>query len=192
MKKQYLFAVMIFLVLPLAFAYVCQDETDIKNIPCEVITPVIVWAGACNSTTSFVVHPEVEMNVTMTAVGDGTYNFTFNYTNLTSYSIVTCNNYTATMNVRHLDEDYNDKWLYFYGGTLLIGCGLLISGFKMQDNIMTLLSGFLIIAFAIAFVFHGYPELTSTLVFTSIVVISLGAGLYITTRSAIGLIQEDS
>jgi len=85
------------LIMPVVFAYVCQDDTPINKIPCEIISPVYV---NCSDYYNYsVIDLNTTLNVqngTMSPKGDGTYNFTF-LQNITfhSYQIKICDNLTA-------------------------------------------------------------------------------------------------
>jgi len=180
---------LIVLTLPLIFAIECQDQTDVEDIPCEVISPILP-SGTCNATISSVLYPEINQTINMTSMGDGRFNFTFPYSNISTYKLATCYNDTATIDIGHWDEDYFDKWLYFYGFSLLLGGGLIVFGFTKPDYIMTLLGGLLFLAFAIVFVAQGYPTLTNNTVKLSIILITFGIGGYFTLGSGIKIAQE--
>ena len=181
-----------FLVFTLLFvSAACEDETDVEDIPCEAITPILTFSGDCNATILDLSSYDINYTINITPVGDGTYNFTFNYTNISSYGItLDCGNYSATINVDHFDEDYNDKWLYFYGFTLGLGILLFVLGYKNENYILTLLSGFLFMAFSITFISQGYPTIDTSSMNISIILLSLAVGLYLTGNSSIGLIKE--
>lgn len=84
-----------FLIIPLTSSYICQDTTTIDNIPCVAVTPVLTCSTNATITN---LSSAVSYNQTIFSRGDGTYNFTFNYS-LGSYSILLCDNTTATINV---------------------------------------------------------------------------------------------
>jgi len=171
----------------------CQDQTDRANSPCNVITPILnIGTTDCNATVLDLNTPAINYTTNLSINGDQTYNFTFNYTNISIYSItLDCHNYSATIDVNNWDEDYNDKWLYFYGTSILMGFGLFIWGFKSENNLLCLLGGFMFLAFAIFFTSQGYPTLNEhNTMRMSIILISFGVGLYITGQSTIHLLTE--
>ena len=95
MKWKNIYLIMLIIGIPLVFSIACQDQTPIGDIPCEVVTPYI--DGLCSPNdfnyTVFDLNNSVVVDSgNLTPVGDGTYNFTFNQTNLWhSYSITICN-----------------------------------------------------------------------------------------------------
>jgi len=195
MNKQYLFIfLMVFLVVGVFAIEECQDQTDTEDVPCLLVTPYITCPpNNYNATVMDLNNHSRNYTVNMTTIGsDGTtayYNFTFNYTNISQYYVSLCENTTATIDVGHWAEDYNDKWLYLYGFTLAGALGLFFFGVRRDDNLLTLLSGFLVLAFAITFVTNGYPGLNNQTINLSVILISLGIGLYLTGKSAINLVN---
>lgn len=173
-------------------AYVCQDETDVEDVPCDIITPVLDCAASDeNMTITNSADSTESYNYSMSAVGDGTYNTTFNFTGVgDSYSLKTCDDWTASITLGHFDEDYNDKWLYFYGTSLLAGVGLFFMGLKREDNLLIILSGLPFIAFALVFTRVGYPTLYNTTLKTSIILISWAIGVFFTLGGAIEFAKE--
>jgi len=190
--KKIIILLMVLLVLPLCLAIECQDQTDVEDIPCELITPILSIGGDCNATVMDINDLSRNYTINITPVGDGTYNFTFNFSEISQYSIILCDNSSATLDVGHWDEDYNDKWLYFYGAALGLGGFLLILGYKIENNLLIMLSGFLFICFALTFISKGYPGLNNQTINLSIILITLGIGSYLSVGSGISLIGENS
>lgn len=138
MKKQIIIIGMLVLMVVSVTAYVCQDETDIGKIPCEVITPVIGFSGCCNATIIDLNNTTTNMtlNITANAIGDGTYNFSFNYTNLSSYSIVLCENSSSTMNVGHFESGRNILSFFLIIPLLLLTFGILMFTKKVKYQLL--------------------------------------------------------
>lgn len=88
-----LMLVFVVLLMPLSSAIVCQDRTFLSEIPCEVITPVI---NCSTNVTITDLSNSSSFNTTISSVGDGTYNFTFNQA-IGSYSLVLCDNSTGSI-----------------------------------------------------------------------------------------------
>ena len=174
-------------------AYTCQDKTDLKYIPCEMITPANMNCTT-NATITYLNNQSINIstNMTIKTVANDTYNFTFpaNYTHIGNYRIRLCDNSTADMYVGNLDEDYNDKWLYFYGFSLLLGAGLLIISYKKEDKILGILAGFLFAAFALTFTKIGYPTLNNSTLNLSIILVTSGIGGVVMLSSVFKLMQD--
>lgn len=124
-------------ILPTIFAYACQDETDLGNIPCEVITPVISFSGDCNATIIDLNNTAINqtINITDNALGDGTYNFSFNLTNLSSYSIVLCENSSSTINVGYFESGRNILSFFLIIPLLLLTFGILITTKRVSNQL---------------------------------------------------------
>ena len=93
-------------LLPGAYAQnvACSDTNliDITDIPCEGVTNVVQCSG---NVSVFNLNTSIQTNVTTSAVGDGRLNFTFNF-NQSSYSLVDCNNNSATVIVGQFDQGF--------------------------------------------------------------------------------------
>ena len=117
MKALLLICISIFLISFIS-AYECQDNMEHWNSPCEVVTPVFDITGGCNASVININNTDMNYSVGLTAVGDGTNNFTFNYTDVATYSItVSCNNYSGTINLNmgtEEDEPGFNLWLVLF------------------------------------------------------------------------------
>jgi hypothetical protein len=102
-NKTYLSFFFAILMMNIASAKICQDETYTANIPCTVITPII----SCSTNATILNIDTLDRyNKTLNSVGDGSYNFTFNYS-IGSYRITLCDNSTASIEVTQTQEiDY--------------------------------------------------------------------------------------
>jgi len=191
--KKFAFFLMFLILMNFVSGVECQDRTDVEDIPCNVITPILnIGTTTCNASVLDINTPSVNYTTPLTNNSDFTYNFTFNMSNPSIYSItMDCLNYSATINLGHWDEDYNDKWLYFYGFSLLLGFGLFGFGWKTKNNLLCLLGGLMFLAFTLVFINQGYPTLSShDTMRKSIILISAGIGLYIVGQSAIHIAME--
>lgn len=139
MKKLIILLVLACFVLPVA-AYVCQDDTDDDNMPCEVITPVV----NCSINASVInLNSSEQFNYSMNSVGDGTCNFSVNFTVIgESYSIVVEDNSSSTINVvADEDPDINFWWLYFIVFFLLLISGIIYHEKVIIGNILLFAAG---------------------------------------------------
>ena len=122
-------------------AYECQDNMEYWNSPCEVITPVFNASVGCNASVLNINDSDMNYSVGLTPLGDGTNNFTFNQTAIATYSItVTCNNYSATINLNmgtEEDEPGFNLWLIM-GVIFFI---LFVTGVYKGSNILIFISG---------------------------------------------------
>jgi len=94
--------------LTMVSAEACTDtnEIDISDIPCEGLTNIINCVGIANVTLTNLNTTEIQ-NLSTQEIGDGRLNFTFNFTE-GSYSLVDCENNTATIIVGDFPRD--DLW----------------------------------------------------------------------------------
>ena len=87
-------------------------------------------------------------------------------------------------------DDFNNKWLWFYGGMLLFATVIFILGFNKENYLITLFAGFIILSFALVFTTKGYPTITDNYIKLGITLISIGLGLYITIYSGFKFVEE--
>jgi hypothetical protein len=161
MKNEIIITIIILvLTLTPVIAYGCKDETEYWNVPCDASTPYISgWTGDCNVTITNLNDTSVNMTINTTKVGDGTYNFTFNYTGLNSYSIVACDNSTASISVvwgTEESETHFNLWLVLFS----IFFFLLIFGFLWQEYIFLFFSGCLAILMGVYIFQNGISVYT--------------------------------
>ncbi len=124
-----------------ATAYECQDNMPYWNSPCEVITPVFNASVGCSASVLNINDSNFNQSVVLTPVGDGTNNFTFNNTVIATYSItVSCNNYSATINLNMGTEEEEpgfNLWLVLF----IIFFTLIIIGLYKRSYVLTFISG---------------------------------------------------
>lgn len=135
------FIATIFLSMMLVSSYECQDNMEYWNSPCEVVTPVLSIAGGCNASVLNINDTGMNYTIGITPIGDGTYNFTFNFTTIATYSItLSCNNYSGTINLNmgtEEDEPGFNLWLVLF----IIFFILIIMGIYKANYILTFISG---------------------------------------------------
>ncbi|MHA1201361.1 MAG: hypothetical protein ACTSQ4_02415 [Candidatus Heimdallarchaeaceae archaeon] len=100
-------AILVFLLLiisPVMAREACSDsnEIDISLIPCDGITSAVTCSGNISVTN---INTSEQFNLTTSPLGDGRLNFTFNF-NEGSYSLVDCNNNTATVLVGVFEQGF--------------------------------------------------------------------------------------
>ena len=132
--------IIFFLTITVVAAYECQDDMAYWNSPCEVVTPVLNIVGACNASILNINNTAMNQSVGISAIGDGTYNFTFNYTDIATYSItLSCNNYSGTVNLNmgtEEDEPGFNLWLILF----VIFFILIIIGLYSRSYILLFIS----------------------------------------------------
>jgi hypothetical protein len=137
--KRFTFSIVIlFLLFSFVSAYECQDQTEFWNIPCDVVTPVVLCST--NASITSLNNTAINSSVPMTPVGDGTYNITFNYTTIGTYSIVLCDSSSGTVDVIFGVEEDNPQlnlWLIF----LIVFFILLVYGYSTESYFFLFLSG---------------------------------------------------
>jgi hypothetical protein len=120
MKKIILLLICMIFLFGIVNAYVCQDDTDDDNIPCEIITPSAI---NCSKNASVInLNTSAQFNYSMGEVGDGTCNFTFNLTKDgttfeigESFSIALRDkNWTGTLNIVADEDPDVNLWLTFF------------------------------------------------------------------------------
>lgn len=182
-------ALFLIILIPLTSAiYSCNDDTDFNNIPCEVLTPVIDCVG---NLTVINLNDSDTYNLTLTSLGGGIYNTTFNNNSYPlSYSLTLCDNSTATLNVGSFDDSYNNKYLYLYLTLFLISGTLYYFGLTLPDITMKFFAGIILTLTGITLMTVGYPTLTDTLLKDGFSIVTLGVGLYMMISIGMKWIKE--
>jgi hypothetical protein len=98
MKKLLLLIIIVLLAITTVSATICEDQTEIGNIPCEVITPTLNCTDYVYNLTNISGGNLLIINGSMSPIGNGTYNFTFNQP-LGSYQITLCDTTTGTIEI---------------------------------------------------------------------------------------------
>lgn len=186
-----LLVMVIFLTLvTTVVAYECQDNMAYWNSPCEIVTPVIP-IGSCNASILNINNTDMNYTVGITPIGDGTHNFTFNYTDVATYSItLDCNNYSGTINLNmgtEEDEPGFNLWLILFAVFFIS----LIMGIFKYNYILLFISGALsllmgIYIFQDGITIYGVSEWWVY----PLAWIFIGIGLIITITSSIKFMDE--
>lgn len=138
MKKQIFFLIGMIFLIGITSAFECQDQTEFWNVPCDLVTPLINCSS--NSTIINVNDTDINMTAEMTPVAGGVYNITFNYSAIATYSIILCDNTTASLDVvwgiEQSETNFN-LWLMLFG----IFLTLLIYGVAREDHIFLFFDG---------------------------------------------------
>lgn len=141
MVKTLLIMVIFLTLVTTVVAYECQDDMAYWNSPCEVVTPVIDITGGCNASVLNINNTDINYSVGLTAIGDGTNNFTFKYTDVATYSItLSCNNYSGTVNLNmgtEEDEPGFNLWLILF---IIFFVSLIVGVFK-HNHVLLFISG---------------------------------------------------
>lgn len=141
MENKILITLLMITLVATSSAYECQDNMEYWNSPCEVITPVFNVSGGCSASVLSINNSNMNQSAILTSVGDGTNNFTFNNTEIGTYSItVSCNNYSATVNLNmgtEEDEPGFNLWVMLF----IIFFILIIMGFYKKSHILIFISG---------------------------------------------------
>lgn len=135
----------LFIVVFVAFsitsvaAYECQSNTETWNSPCEVVTPVL--SAACGVSILNINNTDMNTTTTMSPIGDGTYNFTFPYTDIATYSItLDCDNWASTINI-NMGTEEEEPGLNLWIMIAILFSSMLVIGIMQQNYIMIFISG---------------------------------------------------
>jgi len=190
----YLWNLVLILALPLLSASICPDsnEIDFEIIPCEAITAPGINCSI-NATMTYLQNESINFTIQLTEkfAINNTCNFTFDKNLIGDYFIETRDLNNETVRSIVTVNDFNNKWLWFYGIMIIFAIGLFILGFNKESYLITILSGFVILAFALTFTTKGYPTITDEFNRMTIILISWGLGAYVTIYSAIKFLEEN-
>lgn len=129
------------LVITPVMAYECQDNTEFWNSPCEVVTPILSDGGSCNALILNINNTAINQSVPISDIGDGTYNYTFNYTDIATYSMtLSCSNYSSTINVIFGSEEQEpgfNLWVVI----ALIFIAMISTGIIYRNYILIFMAG---------------------------------------------------
>ncbi len=134
MKLGILFFVILFLsIVNISALDTCSDtnNVDISEIPCQGLTNVLDCAGNISVTN---LNTSVQTNVTTNILGDGRYNFTFDFSN-GSYSLVDCKNFSATMIVGRIKQGYGTSAFFFILPATLLSFLFLFISARMDKTL---------------------------------------------------------
>ncbi len=114
----------------------CSDTNniDISDIPCLGLTNVVNCIG--NTNVSVInLNTTVQTNLTTFPVGDGRLNFTFDF-NESSYSLVDCQNNSATIIVGQFDQGFGISIFFFIIPLLTLSFATLLVSSKMGKRML--------------------------------------------------------
>ncbi len=114
----------------------CNDLNliDIEDIPCIGVTNVIA-CGVDTNVSVINLNTSVQVNLTTSSLGDGRFNFTFNF-NESSYSLVDCANNTATIIVGNFEQGFGTSIFFFILPLFLVSFISLLVSSKMGKKMM--------------------------------------------------------
>lgn len=185
MTKIILLLIMIIICSVFTSAIICEDRTNPTDIPCEVITPVISGCGnftynLTNANTNTTIITEGNMSSLM----DGRYNFSLNQPN-GDYAITLCEGTSSSITIG-FETGFDSSYIYLI--SFIIMTSLLIGGYTMKNAFFLLFGGMASILLGIGLVITGYPGFdTEMLNLMSIILI--GIGFYYIVSPAIAIIR---
>ena len=161
-------------MIPMVYGYVCQDVTEPNQIPCNIITPVITCLNYTYNLTNLTTNTTFIIDHNMSAVGDGTYNITFNQ-GVGDYGIVLCDGSSATLTIGY-EPGYDYYYIYIIGFVLIIT--FILIGYHFQSLVFSVMAGMLsgITAFAISQI--GFPNF-STFILGTLSICFAGMGFWL-------------
>lgn len=181
MKKILLFFIVaLFLAMTTVSATICEDRTEIGDIPCEVITPTLNCTDYIYNLTNISSGNLLIINGNMSPIGNGTYNFTFNQT-LGSYQITLCDTTTGAIEVT--PNTSLPELLYLIVLFVLAPLALFIIGTWKDDWVFTFLAA-LIILIGGVYLFLN-PLGISDLMDKAIAYLFFGLGAYFLIKTSI-------
>jgi hypothetical protein len=145
----------------------CQDVTQLKFIPCQVITPIITCTGDYTYTISNLTEGDVLLESDfLNPLGGGIYSFYFNYSDLGNYGLTLCDNETATILVTDNFLD-NTTGIAFILVLLVTAFVIIYMGFvlRLSEYLKVLLviigSFFFLLAFGV--LIKGFIPISSSI-----------------------------
>ncbi len=131
-------------LISLVNTYECKDQTSSWNVPCLMVTPVLNCTGSLVANVTNVENNSINSVYGLSPIGDGTYNFTFNNSDIGTYSVVLCDDASGTIDIIKGTEENEPEfnlWFLF----LLIFFILLIFGTYQENYLLLFLSGCIIL-----------------------------------------------
>lgn len=140
MQNKYLFLILLlalsFIPLTSAQLEACSDTNniDISDIPCLGLTNVVQCTGDTNVSV-INLNTTVQTNVTTFDAGNSRLNFTFDF-NESSYSLVDCQNNSATIIVGQFDQGFGTSIFFFIIPLLTISFTSLLVSSKIGKRML--------------------------------------------------------
>ena len=177
MKKIILLGIVFLFMVSLAYGYICQDETDVRHIPCDAVSPMITCADYTYNITSTAAGGLIEQG-NLSAVGDGTYKFQFDQTYGT-YNIFLCENSTiyGSITVGDFETDYEFA-IYLF---VLIVWVVLIFGFYKEDYNIICFAGIMMLTLGTYITINGL-DIFNNYLSNAFGFIHIGIGGYVMIR----------
>lgn len=144
MKKILITLIIGIFLISLVSSYECKDQTSSWNIPCIMVTPVLNCSSSLIANVTNVANNSINSIYNLSAVGDGVYNFTFNNSDVGTYSVVLCDDASGTIDVVKGTEENEPEfnlWLIF----LIIFFILLIFGTYKENYLLLFMSGCIVL-----------------------------------------------
>lgn len=175
--KKIIYLLVFLLMIGMVNAYICQDETDVRHIPCDVVSPIIDCEYYTYNITSSANGGLIE-DGNLTAVGDGTYKFSFDQTYGT-YNIFLCENSTiyGSITVGDFETDYEFA-IYLF---VLIAWVILIFGFYKEDYNIICFAGIVMLVIGTYITINGLDTFNDYLS-NAFGFIHIGIGAYVMIR----------
>ena len=177
--KKYILIGLCILFCSLALAVECQDETDLDDIPCTVITPILSCVDFVYNVTDASTGSIVQEG-NLTAVGDGTYSFSFTQ-DRGSYNVFVCETSApqATISVGDFTVEISAvNWGVLF--ILIFGWAIFIIGLIFKEDTLTVISSFLLLISGLYMFQNGFFKLDDfTVQWFSIIQILIGGYILI-------------
>lgn len=140
----------ILFILPAIHALpLCQEQTDVYDIPCLGLTKVLNCSGTISVTN---LNTSQNFNLATTPIGGNIYNFTFPF-NQSSYSLVACDSSTATMVVGYFAGGFGFTQLSLMVPEIIIIFLFVGLGWFLSKKDSSSASGY---AFSVGAIIFGY------------------------------------
>lgn len=163
-KKTKTISIFILLIMVIGLCsamQLCQEKQDVADIPCLGLTPINGCEG--ENVSVYNLNSSQQYNLTTEAVGDGTSNFTFNFSQIASYSLIDCANFTATIVVGYFEGGFGiTQFAFLIPFLIIIGISLFgvklitmsyddsnISSFRYFMGLVVIIIGYLAVLFMV-------------------------------------------
>jgi len=164
MKYKTLIGMCILLCIGLVIATECQDETDVSDIPCTMITPILIDCVNYTYNVTEVATGLLKQNGSLVDIGDGTYKFEFTPSR-GIYNVFVCENntYSGSITVGDYATEVNvEDWGILF--ILILTWVVLFVGLIFNEDFFTLISSLLLIIIGIYILNNGFFEMEGFIV----------------------------
>jgi hypothetical protein len=187
MKLSFFILLILILNISLVLAVVCPstNEFDTTIIPCEAITPIIVNCTNFTAVIQDTNNASINQTLNISTKTNGVYNFSFTFSDNSSYLITLCDNSTAVVSVgEYLDFYSLQTYIYIFGA--IASTLLLIGGFTYKKEYMVFLGGAMFLVLGLFIWINGIPELDNLLARRGIFMTFMGIGGYFIITAYLG------